>query len=96
MDNYSIKRSTERIPIEVPLTFDHGTGVTRDISFSGVYFKTKKPFSPGDYMRFNFELEFAVSQGPVNLDCQGYVLRVEKIGDQYGVASTIDEVTYLN
>ena len=96
MDNFTHIRSTERIPVEVPLVFEHGTGITRDISFSGVYFKTQELFSPGDYMRFTFELEFAIANGPVNLDCQGYVLRVEKVGDGYGVASTIDEITYLH
>ena len=96
MNLYDDKRSAERIPIEVPLILEHGIGITRDISFSGIYFNTQESYAPGDYMRFTLELEFAIADGPVNLDCQGYVLRVEKVGEQYGIASTIDEMTYLH
>ena len=96
MRDYAEKRSLERIPVEVPLVLDRGTGVTRDINWSGIYFNTPEPYAQGDYMRFTFELEYAIPGKPIRLDCQGRVLRVEKTADGYGVASSIDDVTYLN
>lgn len=96
MVNYPHKRSAQRYQLEVPVVLDKGTGVTRDISSSGIYLKTQESFAPGDCVRFTFVLEFAISDGPLHFDCEGRVLRVEKIGDEYGVASTIDEMRSLH
>ena len=96
MINYLQKRSAPRYRLEVPVVLDEGTGVTRDISSSGIYLKTRELLVPGDCVRFSFVLEFVVPDGPLHFNCKGRVLRVEKIGDEYGVASTIDEMNSLH
>lgn len=90
------KRETTRIPIEIPIWLNGEQGVSRDISFSGIYFTTGKLLETGDTLHFDFELAFTSPGKPVHLDCQGQVLRVERTADGYGVAATIDDMTFLN
>ena len=90
------KRETTRVPIEIPIQVGDDQGQSRDISFSGIYFTIKKPFEPGESLQIVFELAHTVRDEPIHLDCQGYVLRVEKVGQEYGVAAVIEDVTYLH
>ena len=92
----SERRETKRHNIEVPVRFDRGTGVSRDISFSGIYFITKDLLEAGERLRLAFELEYAIPGKSLQLDCQGHVLRVEQLNGSYGIAAKIDEVTYLH
>jgi hypothetical protein len=54
-----------------------GTGITRDISTSGIFFETESPYSIGDMIRLflNFKDE--------TLQCE---VRVEPRNGQFGVA----------
>lgn len=90
------KRQTNRIPLEIPIQIGDEQGISKDISFSGIYFTTRKPFEPGENLQFVFELEFAAPGKGMLLDCQGYIIRVEKIEEEYGIAATIEDVTYLH
>jgi hypothetical protein len=90
------KRETTRVPIEIPIQVGSDQGLSRDISFSGIYFTINKPFEAGENLQIVFELAHAVRDAPVHLDCQGYVLRVEKVGQEYGIAAVIEDVTYLH
>lgn len=85
------KRNEERFVMEVPVMLENGTGISRDISQSGIYFRTDQPLSPGGDVRFSVKLSHLRPGKPVRLDCQGRVLRVERVGDGYGVAATINE-----
>lgn len=96
MSNYSIKRTAQRTRVEVPVILDNGQGVTRDISLSGIYLKTSTVFAPGDTIRLTLELEYAIPDEPLQFQCVGRVVRVEKLGDGYGIASTIDEMSTLH
>jgi len=96
MIKHSEQRESIRHQIEVPINFGRGTGISRDISFSGIYFTTKELLEPGEPLRIAFELEYAIPGKSLQLDCQGHVVRVETLGKAYGIAAKIDEITYLH
>ena len=90
------RRETIRHQIAVPVNFGRGIGISRDISFTGIYFTTKELLEPGEPLKLAFELEYAIPGKSLQLDCQGHVLRVEQLGNNFGIAAKIDEVTYLH
>lgn len=92
----SERRETTRHQIQVPVDFGRGTGMSRDISFTGIYFITKEVLEPGEPLKLAFELEYAIPGKSLQLDCQGHVLRVEQLDNSFGIAAKIDEVTYLH
>ena len=96
MEDYPYKRGAVRTKVEVPVVLEDGMGITRDISVTGIYLKTPQTYAPGDRVKFTIELEYAVPDGPMHFSCIGRVVRVEKIGEEYGVASTIDEMNTLH
>jgi Tfp pilus assembly protein PilZ len=70
----------ERYKLALPLQLKNGTGMTRDISTSGIFFETKSAYAIGDRIRLflNFEHE--------TLQCEARVVRVEPRNGQFGVA----------
>ena len=96
MEDYPYKRGAVRTKVEVPVVLEDGVGITRDISVTGIYLKTPRTYVPGDRVKFTLELEYAVPDGPMRFTCVGQVVRVEKIGEEYGVASTIDEMNTMH
>lgn len=96
MQEYPHKRETNRVPLEIPIQIGGEQAISRDISLSGIYFKTSKEFQPGENLQFEFRLGFAAPGQSLLLDCQGAVVRVEKLDNEYGIAATIDEITYLH
>ena len=93
---HSDKRREDRIPIEVQVTLEAGMGLTRDVSRSGIYFLTAQAIDPGSLVRFSIRLDHIRAGKPIQLDCQGQVLRIEKSSDQYGVAASINEFWCVN
>ena len=53
------RRKGERYKLELPMQLKNGTGITRDISTSGIFFETESAYSIGDAIRLllNFEHE---------------------------------------
>jgi hypothetical protein len=96
MDDYAIKRRAVRTKIEVPVILEDGTGLTRDISVTGIYMKTARPYMPGDLLKFTLELEYAIPDGPMQFTCVGRVVRVEQLEGEYGIASTIEDMNTLH
>ena len=96
MNKHDERRETVRHQIAVPVNFGRGIGISRDISFTGIYFTTKELLEPGEPLKLGFELEYAIPGKSLQLDCQGHVLRVEHLNGTYGIAAKIDEVTYLH
>lgn len=89
------KRATERIEVEVPVHLETGSGISRNVSLSGIYFLTDQTFEEGTRFRFTIEFEFAIPGRPIHLDCEARVLRVEPQGEKQGIAARIDDFTYL-
>ena len=85
------QRREERIPLETPVLLATGTGVTRDISKSGIYFLTEQALTPGGAVNFSVQLDYACPGKPLKLKCRGEVLRVEASGAKFGVAASISE-----
>ena len=85
------KRREERIPLKVPVQMNDSTGISRDISSSGIYFLTEQLLPPGDAVNFSVKLDFAYPHRQCLLTCRGEVLRVETTGHHFGVAASINE-----
>jgi PilZ domain-containing protein len=80
------RRQARRYRVALPIELEHGTGLTRDLSACGVFFETDVLFSVGVTISFSLVLEYADYVGPVRLQCQGEVVRVERYEDNGGVA----------
>jgi len=85
------RRRSRRIQIALPVILDNATGITRDVSPSGVFFWKSGVFSYGDSIRFSIEKRTAT--GRVMQRCRGAVVRTEFHGDDVGVAVRITEST---
>lgn len=85
-------RREERIMLEMPVLLEGGTGISRDISQSGIYFVTDQPLTQGGVVKFSVKLDHIRTGKPVRLDCQGKVLRLEPAGEKFGVAASISEL----
>ncbi len=72
------RRRAARFPIAIPVELEGGTGVTRDVSLSGVFFETNQFFALGELIRLTLVLERASPGQPVRLQCDGRVVRVER------------------
>ena len=81
-------RREERVQSALNVNLEHGIGVTRDVSASGVYFETDLPFAPGAPISFSFNFEDAPG-GPLVLKCEALIVRVENRGGKTGVGATI-------
>jgi hypothetical protein len=89
------KRRGERVSAVLPVRLGTTTGVTRDVSATGIFFETDvfeglgELVNPGDLV--NFTVEFNSSRGKTMLHCQGDVVRVEQRDSGVGVAVRITE-----
>lgn len=72
------------LPVEVGLD----RGWTRDMSSLGVYFEIARAPAPGTPIRF-VVLSSAPSQQPGHLECEGQVVRVERLTGITGLAVAI-------
>lgn len=89
METAREKRREERFALEVPVMLETGTGLSRDISQSGIYFMTDQRLYPGGNLKFSVKLDHIRAGKPVRLDCQAQVLRVEPIDGSFGIAAKI-------
>jgi PilZ domain-containing protein len=79
---FTERRQAVRYRVALPAELEaDGTGQTRDMSASGVFFETDQSFSPG--APISLSLTFA---GGVRVQCEGQVVRVERGEGKAGVA----------
>ena len=72
----------------MPIELDRGSGETRNVSASGMYFVTDAALEKG--MPVSFTLRFKqASGGPFLLRGEARVVRLERLGDKIGVGATI-------
>ena len=83
------KRSEERVQAGLRVRLGGNTGLTRDVSASGLYFETEGCFVAGEAITLAVEIDTAA--GKIALWCQGRVVRVEPRGREQGVAVQILE-----
>ena len=70
------KRREERMSSTRPVKLDRGTGVTRNISASGVFFVTGGDYVPGNKINFTIELA-GLRGGTLMLRSWGKIVRIE-------------------
>ena len=79
--------------IVLPVNFDNALGQTENISASGIYATfpngAAQHVQPGSSVRLEMLFEHATPDGPLKVACEGDVVRVERRGDQLGVAARI-------
>lgn len=85
-------RKEERFQTELPVRFEGGEGVTRDVSANGVYFVTDAALELGQVVKFT--MEFAnFPDGPIVVNCVARVVRLEK-GTRRGVGTAISSFEF--
>ena len=94
--NYDEKRASQRIRVEVPVYIGKEESVTRDVSWSGIYFLTDHLFAEGGALNFSLDLAYALPGKPIKLGCQGEVIRVEPHNGKFGVAAKINNLQYIH
>ena len=83
---FTDRRQARRYRTAIPVELEQRTGLTRDVSASGVFFETDSSFPVGVTISFSLVLEHADPGGPLRLQCQGEVVRVERLESKVGVA----------
>ena len=82
------RRREERVSVARPVRLDRGTGVTKNISASGVFFETDVDFTAGSKISFAIEIDGPQGKKLI-LKCQGEIVRVQREGSKVGVAASI-------
>lgn len=83
-------RTEERVSMSVPVRLrGGGSGTTRDISASGIYFETDS--APALELPLDFTVEFSNGSGGMALRCKAQVVRIERLGARVGVAARLLE-----
>jgi Tfp pilus assembly protein PilZ len=83
------KRKDERVFTTLPVDLKNTTGLTRDVSASGVFFETDARYRLGNAIQFAVEMD--TPGGKMLLTCEGEIVRVEPRGARLGVAVKIIE-----
>jgi hypothetical protein len=78
------KRRDQRIDTARPVFLENATGITRDVSASGVFFWTSGTYAPGESISFSMRVQRP--EGNVMLKCRGDVVRTKPRGTHVGVA----------
>ena len=71
-------RQALRFPLTLPVDFEGGGGITRNISTSGVFFETDHVFSNGEVIRLTLLFGPRFPGIPTCLHCQGQIVRTER------------------
>lgn len=66
------RRNSTRFRLSLPVHGQSGSGMTRDISTSGLFFETEETHSMGDFIKITVDFNDAA------LQCEGRVVRVEE------------------
>jgi PilZ domain-containing protein len=86
-------RRHERFESHLTIKLDHGDGVMRNVSASGVYFVTDVDVEPGSCLTFTLEFS-GLEIGAVSARCKARVMRVEPEGTLKGVAAAFETIQF--
>jgi len=84
-------RKEERVSTALPVNLGTATGITKDVSASGIFFETDVPYALDSVISFTVELD--TPGGKMLLKCRGNIVRIEPLGKKVGVAVKITEST---
>jgi len=82
------KRRGERMFVTRPVRLGGRTGITRNISTSGIFFETDVDYAPGSEISFAIELD-GPRRKTLILQCRGTIVRIEHRAGKVGVAVEI-------
>jgi hypothetical protein len=82
------KRLEQRMPTTRPVQLDRGTGITRNISTSGIFFETNEDYAEGSEISFAIELDGPQGE-KLMLRSRGAIVRVERRDGRLGVAAKV-------
>jgi len=83
------RRAEERVKVELPVRLDNASGITRDVSASGISFEVDRNFTPESEISFIIEMD--AFDNKMLLKCKGSIVRTEAGGEKIGVAVKIIE-----
>jgi len=83
------QRREERVAAALRVTLDRGSGITENVSASGVFFETDASYAAGSPIRFTVDVD--TPGGKMLLNCRGDIVRVERRQSRIGVAVRITE-----
>lgn len=87
-------RKEERFETELTVKLEGGgEGIARNVSANGIYFVTDVALEPGQPVRFSLDYEDFPS-GPLEVNCNARVVRVEEQGANWGVGASIDSFEF--
>ena len=78
------KRTGERLGAALAVNLGKASGVTRDVSASGIFFEIDVAYPVGS--RIHFELDLDTPWGRAKCDCRGKIVRVERHDGTVGIA----------
>jgi len=84
------RRRHWRYPAAFEVRLGEGIGVSHNVSASGLYLETDSPLAPGQRIAFSLTLNKIYPDVPLELQCTGTIVRIERRGRRRGVAMTID------
>jgi hypothetical protein len=93
-EEFTERRLAQRYRLALTVELEHGTGRTRDISSSGMFFMTDQFFTLGQSIRFTLLLEHVDPSPSSHVQCQGTVVRVEPQEGHLGVAVAFTEYQF--
>jgi len=82
------RRAAPRYPIVAPLAWEHGEGVSENLSTSGIYVVAEQRLAPGEPVRLTMTLPWH----GIPVTGHGVVVRVEPRDGRYGVAVRLDSL----
>ena len=83
------KRREELVAASLPVALANASGMTRDVSATGIFFETEAQYSKGNTIDLTVELN--TPAGKLQLKCQGEIVRVEQRDTRVGVAVKITD-----
>lgn len=82
-------RKEERVSTALPVDLGSATGITRDVSASGIFFETDATYALDSTVSFTVELD--TPGGKMQLKCQGEIVRIEPRYERVGIAVKITQ-----
>lgn len=86
------RRKTVRYRISLPVEMENGSGRTRDIGQSGVFFETDQPAVLGRVIPFSIMLAHACPGTPFRFRGEGPIVRIEERSSTTGVAAALSAI----
>jgi hypothetical protein len=91
---YGDRRKAARLAIHIPIRVSRlGVGSTIDISAEGVSFEIEADLEPGSVIEFAMTMD--ETSGPLELQCGGTVVRVQRRGRVSLTAATIESLAVM-